>query len=172
MRKAGKIRYVTKAEAQLCSGRLRPGWNITVDLIEAFMRKTITIPDRGFAAAHIMAKSIANIDSRGALPDGCFCVTEDGKKMFRGDVLFELKATHGFPLDFALDRIISQEGMAVDWVAFIEAARKNKWWDFQTYEAIDHAMVDAMITKDSRKAILDRFKLYVLRVPHPVMPVA
>lgn len=28
LRKAGKIRHATKAEAQRSSGRLRPGWNI------------------------------------------------------------------------------------------------------------------------------------------------
>ena len=28
LRKAGKIRHATKAEAQCSSGRLRPGWNI------------------------------------------------------------------------------------------------------------------------------------------------
>ena len=28
LRKAGKIRHATKAEAQCSNGRLRPGWNI------------------------------------------------------------------------------------------------------------------------------------------------
>ena len=45
--------------------------------------------------------------------------TIDGKPMFDGAVLFELKATHGFPLDFSLDRIINQGGCSVDWAALL-----------------------------------------------------
>ena len=130
-------------------------------------------PSRIFVPSHILAKGVAeffsDLLSRDTLPDGCFGITEDGKKMFRGDVLFELKATHGFPLDFALDRIINQKLMAVDWVDFIEAARRNKWWDFQIYETVDHALIDAMIEKETRSSILSRLKSYVVCVPHPLM---
>jgi hypothetical protein len=136
----------------------------------------VPLPARIIVPAHLLAKGVAEflgrlIDS-GTLPDGCFGLTEDGKRMFRGDVLFELKATHGFPLDFALDRIINDECMAVDWPAFIDAARKNKWWDFQIYETLCHAMVDAMLPRDMQDAIRTRFQRYVLAYPHPelVMP--
>lgn len=99
-----------------------------------------------------------------------FCgVTTEGKLVFRGDVLFELKATHGFPVEFALDMIMNKHNIAVDWVGFIEAARKNEWWDFQTYEFIQHALVDAEIPLEEREQIILRFKWYVLQNEHPKM---
>ena len=107
--------------------------------------------------------------SGGDLPEGVFGLTEDGKPMFSGRLLFELKATHGVPLDFSLGRIIEDCALAVDWVEFIETARKNKWWDFQTYELLMHAMVDAALPEDFRRAVESRFKTYVVRNPHPMM---
>lgn len=88
---------------------------------------------------------------------------------FPGEVLFNMKATHGIPLDFALDKIINQNGMAVDWVAYLEAARDNKRWDYQTYEDICHAMVDAELPLDMQAAIKKRFQIYVMKNPHPAM---
>ena len=108
------------------------------------------------------------IVSKGSMK-GVTGLTEDLKLMFPGDVLFELKATTGFPLDFALDKIINERGMAVDWPAFIEAARKNKRWDYQTYDDICHAMIDAMLPKEMQEAIKLRFQRYVLQYPHPDM---
>ena len=87
--------------------------------------------------------------------------------MFPGDFLFELKATHGFPLDFALDRILNQEKLVVEWVSFIEAARTNGWWDFKTYEVLVHALMDAEVDRDLAQGILDRFKIYVVKNRHP-----
>ena len=89
--------------------------------------------------------------------------------MFDGAVLFELKATHGFPLDFALDRIINQRGCAVDWVGFIEAARSNKWWDFQTYKVLQEGLLDAGLPRGMAREIELRFQRYVLKYPHPAM---
>lgn len=59
--------------------------------------------------------------------------------------------------------------MVIDWVGFIETARKNSWWDFQTYKLLVHALADAQIAPDKQKGSLDRFKLYVLKNPHPRM---
>jgi alanyl-tRNA synthetase len=96
-------------------------------------------------------------------------VTTDGKQVFSGALLFTIKATHGFPLDFALDRVINDEGLAVGWVEFIEEARRNGWWDFQTHQAIQHGVEDAGLSREMREAILRRFQLYVLAHPHPGM---
>lgn len=112
---------------------------------------------------------LKEFDGRTTLPDGVVGLTEDFKLMFRGDVLFDLKCTHGFPLDFALDRIINEKGMAVDWVAFIEAARRNNWWDYQTYEALCHAMEDAALPRELQAAIRLRFQRYVMANEHPKM---
>lgn len=130
-------------------------------------------PSMLLVPAHMLAKGVQpflrGLSGKEVLPEGVFGITCDGKAMFRGDVLFELKTTHGFPLDFALDRIINDAGMAVDWVAFIEAARRNKWWDFQTYEVMTHAMEDAQIPAATAAAIRQRFQRYVLANQHPAM---
>lgn len=112
---------------------------------------------------------LKELSGRTTLPDGVVGLTEDMKQMFRGDVLFDLKCTHGFPLDFALDRIINDEGMAVDWVAFIEAARKNNWWDYQTYDVLCHAMEDAAVPREMQAEIRLRFQRYVMANEHPKM---
>ena len=95
--------------------------------------------------------------------------TVDGKPLFPGALLFDLKATHGLPLDFALDQIIVQKGCAVDWVGFIEAARCNDWWDFQTYEFLCHGMADAQLPGEMQQGIRQGFQRYVLSCPHPKM---
>lgn len=87
--------------------------------------------------------------------------------MFDGQKLFDLKTVHGFPLDFALDKIINQKKRVVCWPQFIKAARKNNWWDFQTYEVICHAMADAEIPKDIQEGFKQGFQRYVLAHPHP-----
>ncbi|HXU93370.1 MAG TPA: hypothetical protein VFP33_06910 [Gallionella sp.] len=94
-------------------------------------------------------------------------LTQAPSGLVEGKWVFDLKATHGLPLDFALDRIINEKNLAIEWVGFIEEARRNKWWDFQTLEVITHAMQDAMLPRDMQSAILDQFKLYVLNNPHP-----
>lgn len=85
-------------------------------------------------------------------------------QIFPGALLFDLRSTHGLPLDFALDRIMNVEHMPVEWPGFIEAARANGWWDFQTFEVVQHALIDAQVPRDTTHAILQRFKLYVLKV--------
>lgn len=135
--------------------------------------KTTAFPANMLVPAHLLAnrmneflRSLSGCDT---LPEGVVGLTDDLKPMFRGDVLFEMKATHGFPLDFALDKIINEAGLAVDWVSFIEAARSNKRWDFQTYEDICHAMEDATLPKEMQAAIRHRFRLYVMKHPHPAV---
>ena len=97
-----------------------------------------------------------------------FMVTVDARLVVDGKFLFELHATHGFPLSFAVDRVFSC-GYEIDWVGFIEAARGNGRWDFQTHDSILHALEDAEVQKEKVKAIMDRFKVYVMRNPHPMM---
>lgn len=89
--------------------------------------------------------------------------------LFPGDLLFKLKTTHGCPWDMALDVILVQKGLSVDWAAFIEAARREDWWDYQLYEAVCHAMVDAEIPRAMQAAIRQRFQRYVVTYPHPRM---
>ena len=93
--------------------------------------------------------------------------TADRAPLFDGASFFELKSAHGLPWDMALDEIVTKRGLAVDWVGVIEAARKNGWWDFQLYESLGHAMVDAELPHAMRSAICQRFQRYVLAHPHP-----
>lgn len=88
--------------------------------------------------------------------------------IFPGDKLFDLKAAHGMPLDFALDRIINEGGFAVDWVGFVDTARLNGWWDFQTYKSICSSMEDAMLPRTTQAGIKERLRLYILSKPHPL----
>jgi hypothetical protein len=84
--------------------------------------------------------------------------------LIRGDRLFELKATLGFPLEIALDRIITQEGLAIDWVEFVERARKNLWTDQQIYRVVSQGLVDAEIDKNIQEGICSRLRTYM----HPM----
>ena len=92
-------------------------------------------------------------------------MTIDGKPLFDGAELFELKATHGFPLDFVLDRIINEEGWAIHWPGFIDAARRNQWPDYRTLRVAKEALIDAYLPRGMADAIEARFKLYVLEHP-------
>lgn len=125
-------------------------------------------PAQMLVPAHKLAKGIAEFLREfdgDTLPEGVIGLTQDMKTMFRGDVLFELKCTHGLSIEMALDRIINECGMAVDWVAFIEAARRNGWWDFQTYNVIKHGMEDAGLPREMMASILERTKLYMVANP-------
>ena len=86
-------------------------------------------------------------------------------KIFPGDKLFNLKATHGLPLEVALERIIVQEEMCVSWDKFIEEARRNHRWDFQTLEEITVALQDAFVKKEITQSIIEHVKLYMLKSP-------
>jgi cytochrome P450 len=87
--------------------------------------------------------------------------------MIDGALVFHLKATHGLPLDFIIDRSASEGG--IDWVGFAEEARLQGWWDFQTYDAIRYALQDAFLPKNEQQAVLNEFKRFVLSNPHPRM---
>ena len=82
--------------------------------------------------------------------------------MIAGSILFQLKATHGLPLDMALDRVIDA-GLSVEWPSFIEEARKNGWPDFQTFDALRYGLQDAFIPQSAKSAVLDGFKRYVMQ---------
>ncbi|AXG66447.1 hypothetical protein JA33_042 [Dickeya phage vB_DsoM_JA33] len=85
--------------------------------------------------------------------------------MFSGKTVFELKATHGLPLDVSVDRIIVQNNMAIDWPEFIRTARKNLRWDFQTISDIENALMDADVDRNVAAEIVTRCKLWVMQNP-------
>lgn len=77
-----------------------------------------------------------------------------------------LKDTHGFPLEVAIDTILSRN-LFIRWISFIEAARKNLWWDFQTIPVVEHALQDAGCTREYIQNVIDRLKIYSYSVTHP-----
>jgi len=89
--------------------------------------------------------------------------------MFSGRRLFDLKATHGLPLDFTLGALNDRD-VDIDIDEFIEAARENQWWDFQTYDALRYAMLDAGFSREQQADNLHRFRNYVLH--HPLAGIA
>lgn len=84
--------------------------------------------------------------------------------VFPGDRLFQLRATHGLPLDSALD-MIQEARLAVDWVGFMTEARKNGWYDFQTLEAIENALKDAEWFNHDIPGIIKRLKVWIMANP-------
>ena len=53
-----------------------------------------------------------------------------------GAFVFELKATHGLPLEMAIDRIILEKNMRISWADYIEAARQNGWSALLPYQSL------------------------------------
>jgi alanyl-tRNA synthetase len=81
---------------------------------------------------------------------------------FPGSRIFTLKATHGLPIDAAIERIHSA-GIAIDWYSFIEEARANRWYDFKTIAAIQTGLEDSMTDKKTIRLIIDECKRYVMQ---------
>lgn len=84
-----------------------------------------------------------------------------------GSFVFHLKATHGTPWDMVCENLIVDRGLRIDWVGFIEAARQNGWWDFQTIPAVENDLRDAGVPTEMVEAIIVRMKHYVLTHKHP-----
>lgn len=51
---------------------------------------------------------------------------------------------------------------SIERVEFINTARQNKWWDFQTYDAIRVGLFDACIDIHVIANIINRVKLYIM----------
>lgn len=90
-----------------------------------------------------------------------------GNNVFPGDRLFELKATHGVPLEISVSAILNK-GKVIDWIQFIEQARRNKFWDFQILDMITNAIQDAGLDPDYIHGVVERTKLYMLQ--NPLLP--
>ena len=86
------------------------------------------------------------------------------QELFRGSMLFNLKASHGLPLAMSIAQIID-DGKLIEWASFINEARKNQWWDFQIIKEVEEAMQDAGLKRDYQQGVLARFRLYMLKNP-------
>jgi hypothetical protein len=88
----------------------------------------------------------------------------DGRYLFPGDRLFQLRATHGLPIGDAIQKIYNTT-TGVDWVSFIEEARRNGWYDFQTIDAIENAFIDCDFDKAFSLTVIKRMKQWILANP-------
>lgn len=84
-------------------------------------------------------------------------------EVFSGKKLFDLKATHGYPLEMAIDKIINEEGYRIDWIEFVRTARVNEWYDFQTVDALEVGLTDADVPRAFRDEVLKKVKLVILQ---------
>lgn len=82
--------------------------------------------------------------------------------VFPGARLFQLKATYGLPLEDAVVKVLSQ-GLTIDWTGFVDEARKNQWWDFQTLEAITNVLAETLYSREATKEILHGVKCHMAR---------
>ena len=101
--------------------------------------------------------------------DGEPKVDPNGFPLICGKVIFHLKTTHGIPLDMVIDLVINIQEKAIDWVGFIQEARHNGWWDFQTHKQILHALKSADVPQHIQAGIERGFIRWVLANEHPAM---
>jgi hypothetical protein len=95
-------------------------------------------------------------------------LTNKVEGLFPGEYLFELKDTMGLPLEFSASTVLNKE-IKIEWPSFIEKARKAGWWDFQTYEVLLYLEEELSEYKEYMQGVIDRFKIYVLKYPHPAL---
>lgn len=81
-------------------------------------------------------------------------------KVFSGNKLFFLVATHGLPLDIAVGKI-TNEGHVIDWATFIDAAWAGGWTGPRINIAISTAVREA-VDEETATEIITRVKLYLL----------
>lgn len=95
-------------------------------------------------------------------------LTEAMGGVFPGKYLFILKDTMGLPLDFGVSKILS-ESLVIDWTSYIEEARSQGRWDYQTYADLKYLRSELNEYRDYFDNVILRFKNYVLKHGHPLM---
>jgi alanyl-tRNA synthetase len=63
-------------------------------------------------------------------------------KVIPGKKIYELKATHGFPLVCALDEL-KKEGLVVDWVGYFKASLEEGQVFEKEVKGVENAILDA-----------------------------
>jgi alanyl-tRNA synthetase len=124
------------------------------------------VPVKYLKSKESTANFMRMLASSPELPEGCYITSEDGIPFVEGRFLFKLKDTHGFPLEMAIDITLGR-GLLIRWISFIECARDNLWWDFQTIQVVEHALQDAGCDRTYVSNVIDRFKIYSYTIPHP-----
>lgn len=124
--------------------------------------KSAAFDPKGYYTVNGSEKVLAY--EEGALSTSMVVVGTHPRKLFPGERLFQLKATHGVPLEISLENL-TRASMVVEWEGFIEEARLSGWYDFQTLEVVQNALEDVFDRTD-QEAILLRLKRFILK--HPI----
>jgi hypothetical protein len=88
--------------------------------------------------------------------------------IFPGQLAFRLKDEKGMPLSMVIQNCLATNRI-IEWPSFIEAARTAGWYDFQTLAQLRAALSDADAGADYTDGVIQRFKLYVVKFPHPCL---
>ena len=97
---------------------------------------------------------------------GEIMMTDSMDGLFPGEYLFRLKSEMGLPLDFSVQRVLDQPNTHIEWVSFIDTARKNGWWDFQIYDTLVFLRNEmGKEHVDYFDQVIQRFKVYVMNHP-------
>lgn len=83
-------------------------------------------------------------------------ITQDGKLVLSGKIVFQLCDTHGLPLPIIFDRL-SQENYMVDWMDFYACARKAGWPHKTIIRKLNEAMLDNW-PKKFRQVVIERLE--------------
>lgn len=86
-------------------------------------------------------------------------------KIFDGAKAFQMKATHGLTLDIVIDHVMVKHSFTISWDKYIEEARRNKRFDYQTIQEIEVGLSDAGIDKAIVHETIQRAKLFILKHP-------
>lgn len=101
-------------------------------------------------------------------PNGQIMITDSLKGVFPGEYIFKLKDTMGLPLDFSVSNVLSR-GYVIDWVSYIEEARNQFRWDYQTFEDLKYLRSELSEYRDYFDDVIKRFKCYVVKNVHPML---
>jgi len=80
---------------------------------------------------------------------------------YPGDKFFHLKTTHGVSWTVAVYLVMVKYRFVIDWISFVQEARKNKWYDFQTVKAIESSLQESGVDRTLVDGIMLRMKHYM-----------
>jgi len=83
------------------------------------------------------------------------------RNIFSGKIAFNLKDTHGLPLDIVFDEVINKQERMIDWLEFCLEAATHGWENQKIFKEIGYALSDARVHKELTSGILNRLKIYL-----------
>lgn len=79
-----------------------------------------------------------------------------------GETIFELKDTHGLPLEIIIDECIARN-VTIIWAEFIDAALNHGWNGSQIYRIMKEGLTESLSATDEyTSGVLERTRLYLM----------